>query len=60
MLSEKMIERIYGKKRGWYFTAKDFLDLGTQQSSFKELRPWAGRISQKKQWKKTIQECLYE
>ena len=29
MLTEKVISRIYGMKRGWCFTPKDFLDLGS-------------------------------
>jgi hypothetical protein len=27
--AEKVIARIYGKKRGWCFSSKDFLDLGS-------------------------------
>jgi predicted transcriptional regulator of viral defense system len=37
MVTEQVINRIYGKKRGWCFTPKDFLDLGSQEAVWQTL-----------------------
>src|SRR3990170_1443599 len=31
-IDNKIVSRIYGKKRGWVFTPKDFVDLGSRPS----------------------------
>jgi hypothetical protein len=43
MIIEKVLARIYGKKRGWCFTPKDFLDLGGASAVWQALR----RLEQK-------------
>lgn len=37
MLTEQVIARIYGNKRGWCFTPKDFLDLGSPATVWQTL-----------------------
>jgi len=37
MLTEKVIARIYGMKRGWCFTPKDFHDLGSPSAIWQAL-----------------------
>ncbi|HUX39777.1 MAG TPA: DUF6088 family protein [Rectinemataceae bacterium] len=37
MLAEKLLSRIYGMKRGWCFTPKDFLDLGSPSAIWQAL-----------------------
>jgi hypothetical protein len=37
LLSDKLLARIYGMKRGWCFTPKDFLDLGSQPAIWQAL-----------------------
>lgn len=37
MLAEQVIARIYGMKRGWCFTPKNFLDLGTPSAVWQAL-----------------------
>ena len=37
MLADKLLSRVYGMKRGWCFTPKDFLDLGSQSAIWQAL-----------------------
>jgi hypothetical protein len=37
MIADKLLSRIYGMKRGWCFTPKDFLDLGSQSAIWQVL-----------------------
>lgn len=37
MIVDKVLARIYGKKRGWCFTPKDFLDLGSPSAVWQSL-----------------------
>lgn len=43
MIVDNVLARIYGKKRGWCFTPKDFLDLGGASAIWQALR----RLEQK-------------
>jgi hypothetical protein len=37
LIADKLLSRIYGMKRGWCFTPKDFLDLGSQSAIWQAL-----------------------
>jgi hypothetical protein len=37
LLADKLLSRVYGMKRGWCFTPKDFLDLGSQSAIWQAL-----------------------
>ncbi|MDP2816485.1 MAG: DUF6088 family protein [Rectinemataceae bacterium] len=37
MIADKLLSRVYGMKRGWCFTPKDFLDLGSQSAIWQAL-----------------------
>lgn len=37
MITEYIIKRIYSKKRGWCFSPKDFLDLGSPEAVWQAL-----------------------
>ncbi|TXT51261.1 MAG: hypothetical protein FD137_83 [Spirochaetes bacterium] len=37
MIADKFLSRIYSMKRGWCFTPKDFLDLGSQPAIWQAL-----------------------
>jgi len=37
LLADKLLSRVYGMKRGWCFTPKDFLDLGAPSAIWKAL-----------------------
>ncbi|MBC7818167.1 MAG: hypothetical protein IAG10_14870 [Planctomycetaceae bacterium] len=42
-IEEKVLSRIYGKKRGWVFTPAAFLDLGSSESVWKALEKLCDR-----------------
>jgi len=37
LIADKLLSRVYGMKRGWCFTPKDFLDLGSQSAIWQAL-----------------------